>query len=1067
VHIRSVTAEAFGPLAGETLTFSRGLTVISGDNESAKSSWHAAIYAALCGRRRGKGAPQARDREFAERRRPWDSKGWRVRCEVELDDGRSVTLNHDLDGLVDCRAYDDRGRDLSNEIMYDGSPDGSRWLGLNRRSFAATACVNQAELLRVLEAAGELQKDIQRAAATAGKDETAAAALSALKKFTSEQVGKDTANSKRPLRVALTEFDSATAALTEASRSHGDFLRLAAQTQSAAEQAAEAASARQSAEAAAAAAERLTAAAEALDTATSAAVQAQSLADDRQARATASSEVWRRVTELAQAVPATPPPRERDDTVVQQASRALGAWQSAPNAPAATGPDAETLRAQIAALPSPPDGDTRADPTVEHLRDAYLQAAALVERDERHRISPPNQAEASLMVATDVGSSDLLSMAERLEHRVVAVDPRLETALDSARAFRDQAAAQLRSAEERESEASGWHAPGRRVTPESRASTERHSPTATGRPTARGGVIPAAGACLLALGVAMLITGRVAAGVALIIAGMAGVAGGLVARSDSKRHEGLSSFDDAATYNERLQAARTELRQAREASLGAERAVLEAEAKLDAARRAELAGISARQVAAAEASRRGLPADAATLRDLAREVERATTSRTAFERWQAEYDADRTALEYADARLAESLRKRGYAGSDVLQTCANYERDCEERAKQFRQAERRSELERQLADRVAAAQAAERARRVRAAALQGLIEAASAAGLAAAFDGAGDRCAGRDESEATGDRIAAALQSWLEERAHTLAESDQQREKWQELHALLGGRRVDEVGATAANDLRSAQEAGRQAQRASADVDARHQELAGSAAAAGVDIPASPRDARSLAQSRHEAAALARLRENELAAAAASLCGMVSEREQSIPSVAEAQESVERARREVDRVRSLASVLTLTSDYLERAQDKTYNDLAPVLNAALDKWLPQITGGRYRRARVDPETLEVSVESASGALRRADLLSIGTAEQIYLLLRVALAEHLADKKAVSPLLLDDVTVQADPTRTEAILAMCKALAEEGRQVVLFAQEPTVAAWAEQHLRDDRHSVIRLAVPADV
>ena len=55
MRIREVTAHAFGPLAGETLEFAEGMTVISGDNESAKSTWHAAIYAALCCSPPGKG----------------------------------------------------------------------------------------------------------------------------------------------------------------------------------------------------------------------------------------------------------------------------------------------------------------------------------------------------------------------------------------------------------------------------------------------------------------------------------------------------------------------------------------------------------------------------------------------------------------------------------------------------------------------------------------------------------------------------------------------------------------------------------------------------------------------------------------------------------------------------------------------------------------------------------------------------------------------------------------------------------------------------------------------------
>ena len=45
----SVTAVAFGALADRTLRLREGLNVIVGPNDSGKSTWHAAMYAALCG----------------------------------------------------------------------------------------------------------------------------------------------------------------------------------------------------------------------------------------------------------------------------------------------------------------------------------------------------------------------------------------------------------------------------------------------------------------------------------------------------------------------------------------------------------------------------------------------------------------------------------------------------------------------------------------------------------------------------------------------------------------------------------------------------------------------------------------------------------------------------------------------------------------------------------------------------------------------------------------------------------------------------------------------------------
>ena len=166
MRITSVTAGAFGPLEGQKLELAPGLTVIVGRNESAKSSWHAAIYAGLCGRRRGRGAATLADRRFADLHRPWDGDAWLAEVDVVLDDGRTIQVRQDLAGKVDSRAVDlEFGRDVSDEIMNDGSPDGAKWLGLDRDSFLATACINQAALLEVLRSASALQEYLGRAAA--------------------------------------------------------------------------------------------------------------------------------------------------------------------------------------------------------------------------------------------------------------------------------------------------------------------------------------------------------------------------------------------------------------------------------------------------------------------------------------------------------------------------------------------------------------------------------------------------------------------------------------------------------------------------------------------------------------------------------------------------------------------------------------------------------------------------------------------------------------------------------------------------------------------------------------
>ena len=143
MRFESVTAHVFGPIRAETLDLAPGMNVIHGPNEAGKSTWHAALYAGLCGVRRARGQPRREDREFAERHRPWDGEGWEVGAVITLGDGRRIELRHDLAGGVDSSARDAdiADRDYSNEIMNEGAPDGSRWLGLDRRSFLSTACV--------------------------------------------------------------------------------------------------------------------------------------------------------------------------------------------------------------------------------------------------------------------------------------------------------------------------------------------------------------------------------------------------------------------------------------------------------------------------------------------------------------------------------------------------------------------------------------------------------------------------------------------------------------------------------------------------------------------------------------------------------------------------------------------------------------------------------------------------------------------------------------------------------------------------------------------------------------
>ena len=401
MRVERVVAHAFGPLKGETLELAPGMTVICGPNEAGKTSWHAAIRAAVCGVRRSRGRATTVDAAFEQRHRPWDDpERWEVEARLALDDGRTIEIVQDLAGKVACRATDVvLGRDVSDEIM-DGTPDGSRWLGLDRDAFAATICVSQAQITSIADrdTAASLQDHMQRAAATRGTDATAAEARERLDGFRRAQVGVDRQGARGPLRSALTRLANAQGALAEARRRHVEYLDASA--------AAEAAE-----RAAGATAERV---------AVLEAAMARRVADAARRRAERAAELSARHQ--------TPPggSAERDERADDVAS-ALEAWARRPQPEPLAGPSSAELEAELAALPRVPQGDTDVHPSV---------TAALRQLDsasEALRLHGPRPAARELTPAA-ADPDRLRGLARRL--RTPEPDPRpdLESELAAARA---------------------------------------------------------------------------------------------------------------------------------------------------------------------------------------------------------------------------------------------------------------------------------------------------------------------------------------------------------------------------------------------------------------------------------------------------------------------------------------------------------------------------------------------------------------------------------------------------------------------------------------------------------
>lgn len=183
--------------------------------------------------------------------------------------------------------------------------------------------------------------------------------------------------------------------------------------------------------------------------------------------------------------------------------------------------------------------------------------------------------------------------------------------------------------------------------------------------------------------------------------------------------------------------------------------------------------------------------------------------------------------------------------------------------------------------------------------------------------------------------------------------------------------------------------------------------------------------------------------------------------------VVEASADIPAAEMEVDRLTNdLADAaadwvrLTLARDSIAATLERFERERQPEVVARAAASLERISCGRWDRVVSKDRGLEVL--SPTGTRLDDSWLSRGTAEQLYLALRLALARSHAERTARLPVLLDDVTVNADDERTAALAAELADATEDLQIIVFTARRATAEALLDA--RSDTR-VVELPSPA--
>ena len=155
----------------------------------------------------------------------------------------------------------------------------------------------------------------------------------------------------------------------------------------------------------------------------------------------------------------------------------------------------------------------------------------------------------------------------------------------------------------------------------------------------------------------------------------------------------------------------------------------------------------------------------------------------------------------------------------------------------------------------------------------------------------------------------------------------------------------------------------------------------------------------------------------------------------------------EEAREELERRQTEYAALETALKALDAAHAGLQARFSPALNHLAGDYLAKLTGGKYDKVSLTRQFEALAEEAGGLQPRRALALSQGTADQLYLAVRLAACKLVLPQEEPCPLVLDDALANFDDSRMALALECLEELGEE-RQILLFTCHSRERAWQE-------------------